>query len=173
MQHAEVDMWVIKAQQGDEKALVALLQHYQTPLLQFAYGITRDSSLAQDATQEAWFTIVKNIRRLQETQAFRSWIYRAVKWAALEQLRSAKKCRADTSLQDVEQVTSSETIHHEVLIGAIKQLPHNEYQAIYLFYFAQLSLVEIALIQEVPVSTVKTRLFRGRTKLKNLLENET
>lgn len=172
MQQVELDMWVIKAQQGDEKALLGLFLHYQTQLIHFAYGITRDRSMAQDATQEAWLTIVKNIRGLQETKAFRSWIYRAVRWAALDQLRIAKIYANGVCEQDVETLPCNEKNRDEGLVATIKQLPHDEYQAIYLFYFAQLTLVEIALIQEVPVGTVKTRLYRGRNKLKNILENK-
>ena len=172
MLQAELDMLVIRAQQGDEPALLLLFEHYQPSLVQFAYRLLRDHYLAQDAVQNAWLRILTSLRGLENPAVFKSWIYRAVKWTATDLLRQVKIQQQRSSEQSVEELVADNSSTHDSLNAALQGLPADEYQAIYLFYFAQLSVVEIALVQEVPVGTVKTRLFRAKAKLKVTLENE-
>lgn len=172
MLQAELDMLVLRAQQGDEPALLLLFEHYQCALLQFAYRLLRDHSLAQDAVQNAWLTTLKNLRALHNPAVFKSWIYRAVSWSATDLLRQAQLQQQRSSTQTVDELVVEPTVNNDELTQALQGLPADEYQAIYLFYFAQLSIIEIALVQEVPVGTVKTRLFRAKAKLKVTLENE-
>lgn len=172
MQQAELDMLVIMAQQGDERALLTLFSHLNPALLQFAYRLTKELSLAQDATQTAWLKVVSHITELKNPRLFRSWLYRAVRWASIDLLRQQQINLSRYAEQGVEDIAEDQTDSNGDLNAAIASLPADEYQAIYLFYFAQLSLLDIALIQEVPVGTVKTRLYRARTKLKIVLENE-
>jgi RNA polymerase sigma factor (sigma-70 family) len=172
MQHAEQEMWVLLAQQGDESALLKLYQCFQPALLQFAFRLTRERSSAHDAVQTAWLKVLQNLRRLEEPAAFKSWLYRGVQWAATDWLRqrSIEESRFSSSQSD--ELSAQEKPVSHGLDALLQQLPAEEYQAVYLFYYAQLQVREIALVQAVPVATVKTRLFRGRAKLKNLMENE-
>lgn len=172
MQQVELDMLVLRAQQGDEPALLLLFQHYHPSLVQFAYRLVRDHSLAQDAVQNAWLKTVSGLRSLQNPLVFKSWIYRSVKWSATDLLRQVQVQQQRFSEQLVEDIVAEPEQAQDELMAALQTLPADEYQAIYLFYFAQLTLVEIALVQEVPVGTVKTRLFRAKAKLKLTLENQ-
>ncbi|KXI29612.1 RNA polymerase sigma factor [Paraglaciecola hydrolytica] len=172
MQQVELDMLVIRAQQGDEPALLLLFEHYQPALLQFAYRLLGEHSAAQDAVQNAWLKTLKNLRALHNPAVFKSWIYRALRWSATDLLRQLHIQQQRSSELAVDEVESENSVAHDSLTAALKGLPEDEYLAVYLFYFTQLSLVEIALVQEVPVGTVKTRLFRAKAKLKVTLEND-
>jgi RNA polymerase sigma factor (sigma-70 family) len=171
MLQAELEMLVLKAQQGDEPALLRLFEHYQPALVQFAYRVLPDHSLAQDAVQNAWLKTLNNLRGLHNPAVFKCWIYRAVKWSATDLLRQCHIQQQRSSTQEVDELVAEQQAIHDELSDALQGLPADEYQAIYLFYFAQLTVVEIALVQEVPVGTVKTRLFRAKAKLKVTLEN--
>ena len=87
MLQAELDLLVMKAQQGNEGALLVLFQHYQPGLVQFAYGLLRDHSHAQDAVQNAWLKTLNKLPGLSHPEVFKSWIYRAVRWSATDILR--------------------------------------------------------------------------------------
>lgn len=171
MVQAELHILVLLAQQGDEKALLCLFNNLQPMAIQFAFKLIGEQSLAQDATQNAWLKVVANLVNLKNPEVFKSWLFRAVRWACLDILRQQQTDKQNISDTPVEDVTDLQVDVNEEVIQAMKTLPDEENQAIYLFYFVQLSLVEIALIQEVPVGTVKTRLFRAKAKLKLQLEN--
>jgi RNA polymerase sigma factor (sigma-70 family) len=175
MQQAELDMLVLMAQQNDERALFLLFEHYQPSLLQFAFRLTRDQQLAQDAVQNMWVKILLSLRRLENPAVFKSWIFRSLKWAAndlLRQRQTNQQRSSDISVEELEQHSTPVTSENDALNTALLQLPVEEYQAVYLFYFEQLTIVDIALVQEVPIGTVKTRLYRGKAKMKLTLETE-
>lgn len=175
MQQAKLDMLVLMAQQGDEHALFLLFEHYQPSLMQFAFRMTGEAQLTQDAVQNMWGKIFIVLRRLENPAVFKSWIFRALKWSVndLLRLRQINQHRqSDLPIEELVAPTMPHADPNDVLNKALSCLPEIEYQAIYLFYFEQMSLVEIGLIQEVPIGTVKTRLFRARAKLKITLENE-
>lgn len=172
MLQAELDLLVMKAQQGNEGALLVLFQHYQPGLIQFAYGLLREQASAQDAVQNAWLKILNKLPSLSHPEVFKSWIYRAVRWSATDILRQRQLQRQRQSEQVPEELAQASEQTNDTLHSALQGLPADEYQAIHLFYFSQLTVVEIALVQEVPVGTVKTRLFRAKAKLKVTLENQ-
>ena len=67
---------VVKAQQGDQQAFESLTVANHSRLYRVAYSILRDRHLAEDATQQAFLDIWRNIRRLKEPAKFNGWSYR-------------------------------------------------------------------------------------------------
>ncbi|MFZ5844534.1 MAG: RNA polymerase sigma factor [Pseudomonadota bacterium] len=182
MKQAEEDLLVLAAQQGNEAAFNYLFRHYFAPLRRFAYQLGADADSAQDAVQEAWIGIAKSLHRLQDVRAFRSWIFRAVRWKVLERVRNQ---RLQTEPLD-------EQLHSEFLLQedagpagaeradpvnrmeqAMAQLPAIDRQALHLFYLQEMRVSEIAIALELPAGTVKSRLHRARQSLKTVLEAET
>ncbi|MCF6193249.1 MAG: hypothetical protein L3J46_02815 [Kangiellaceae bacterium] len=80
MNQAEQDLLVLAAQNGNHQAFGLLARHFHGPLVKFAVKMSRDLELADDAVQESWIKIAKNIRKLKDPRAFKSWIYRLVRW---------------------------------------------------------------------------------------------
>jgi RNA polymerase sigma-70 factor (ECF subfamily) len=143
--------------------------------MRFAYKLCADSQLASDVVQDVWLKSMKSLLRLNDPRTFKSWIYRAVRWRALDQLRQQKK-RADIQqsiARDVQGYESPEPDQSSwTLNEMIASLPEDEKQVIYLFYHEDMRLSEIAIVQDVPLGTVKTRLFRAKAKIKTLLEKQ-
>lgn len=175
MNQAEHDLLVLAAQDGARDAFEALVRHHHRSLLRFALGLCDSPALAQDAVQDAWITVARRLRRLDDPRAFRSWIFRAVRWRTLDLLRRADARAA--RLEDVPEpsddgrgVAASQT---EVdLVAAIEALEPIDRQALDLFYVAGLSIAEIAGVLEIPPGTVKSRLHRARTRLSEILTGE-
>lgn len=177
MEQIKEELLVLAAQQGNFKAFNLLYKRYQAPLLRFAYKLCGDQQIAQDAVQEAWLKCSKTLKRLQDPRAFKSWIYRAVRWRTIDQVRKykLKEISLDTQTAELSESSSEpglEFEQKEELSHLLKQLPEVEQQAIHLFYLEELKLSEIAIVLEVAVGTVKSRLNRARTNLRNQLKTE-
>ncbi len=169
MNQAEQDLLVLTAQNGNQQAFGLLFKFYLKPLVGFAIKLSNDNELSNDAVQEAWIKVAKNIRQLKDPRAFRSWIYRLVRWKLTDLLR--KRSREGNQLEQLnEEITSNlvenETNEDETLSFALSRLPDTEKQIIHLFYLDEMKITEIALILEIPAGTVKSRLNRARQMLK-------
>ena len=175
MLQAEQDALVMLAQNGNEKALAMLFAALQPGLVRFAYKLCNNQQLALDATQDAWLKSIKSLMRLDDPRAFKSWLFRAVRWTVLDIVRKnqseEKKQLALAQASVVEEPLQTEK-NQWSLSEMISDLAEDEKQAIYLFYHEGMRLSEIAVVQEVPLNTVKTRLYRGKVKLKLSLEKK-
>lgn len=176
MKQAEEDLLVIAAQAGNEKAFAYLFRHYHKPLLRFAFGLSRDRQLAQDAVQEAWIRIAGTLRRLDDPRAFRSWIYRAVRWRVLDLLKKPREPVVPLDENSIAQISTSppaESTEAVELSGFMAQLPAIDRQALRLFYLQEMTIAEIAVVLGIPPGTVKSRLNRARTRMRELFEHQT
>ncbi|MCG8572473.1 MAG: sigma-70 family RNA polymerase sigma factor [Spirochaetes bacterium] len=173
MERASEELLVLSAQTGNSKAFNILFKCYNSSLLRFALKICNDSTLAAEAVQEAWINCARNLKKLQDPRAFRSWMYQLVRWRAIDQIRKIrlKQIPFDEAGTDQNDFNSQKsTIDNEDLKSLINQLPAIDQQAIYLFYYEEMKISEIAVVLKIPSGTVKSRLNRARNTLKNKLE---
>lgn len=177
MDAAETALLVIAVQAGDKDALNRLAQHYHKALLRFAYKLCADEQLASDIVQDVWLETSKTLQRLQEPRAFKSWIFRAVRWRCIDQLRRLQR---EEQYQKEQRQSQGEDLldngppdaSNQAVIKFINQLPATEREVLHLFYLEESSVQEVAVILNVPAGTVKSRLNRARNKLKILLEKQ-
>ncbi len=167
---AEADWHVLRAQQGSQRSLAWLFEHFQAPALRFALRTCWDRELAQDAVQEAWLEVAGNLRKLDDPRAFRAWLFRLVRWRALDQLRRNQRHQRGRTDVETSELSAPDTSSKLDLLEQIERLPQIERQVIHLFYLEQCSINEIAAVIEIPVGTVKSRLHRAREQLKTILE---
>jgi RNA polymerase sigma-70 factor (ECF subfamily) len=148
-----------------------------------AYRIVGDADAAADACQEAFLSAYKGIRRFRGG-SFKSWILRIVTNACYDQLRY-KGRRPANSLEEVaenpdysprlvngrerpEDYALRQELNH-VLQEAIKSLPTDQRTVLVLSDVQGFAYQEIADITGVSLGTVKSRLSRARTKLRDYL----
>lgn len=175
MQQAEEDLLVIAAQQGNERAFDRLFKRYHKPLLRFAYKLAADRDIANDAVQDTWIKSTSSIRRLKDPRAYKSWLYRSVKWRVVDIQRQRIKRNEQQYPSEIENLEVKQNITIEdkdELSVAINQLPPVEKQIIHLFYLDEMTLIEISIVLEIAVGTVKSRLNRARKMLKQKFENQ-
>lgn len=174
---AEIDLWVIDAKLGDEKSFEQLFKHFQQGLLRYAYKIYPDPQMAQEAAQRSWIKIAKNVNRLNDHHAFKSWLFQTLHWQMLDLLRKQKNAPVSLDMEVLDslpaQTTKSSQVNsqHSELHFHISQLADIDKQAIHLFYLEELSLQEIHIVLNIPIGTIKSRLNRARHVLKNKLIN--
>ncbi len=179
MHQAEQDLLVLEAQNGNDKAFECLIQYFHPQLIKFANQLCSDPAMAKDATQDVWLSIGKPLRRLSDPRAFKSWLFRAVRWRVLDLVKV--NAREQESVECPEYLDNpfltvefdDSNIELRPLRKAIEQLPQQERATIYLFYMAEFSVKQIARVLEIPLGTVKSRLSRARKILKQQLTQPT
>lgn len=173
---------MLAAQTGNQRAFTALFKLHHRSLLRFASKFCNDHDLARDAVQDAWLETIRALPGLRDPRAFRSWLYRRVRWRLLDAMRSSKRLArqswqdindtAQASIDDTTQVAQAQTDDSSRLQVALARLPLIDRQAIELFYLQQLQINEIAIVLEIPAGTVKSRLYRARKLLRELLAGD-
>jgi RNA polymerase sigma factor (sigma-70 family) len=167
MEKAQIALWVMEAQQGSKASLAALYQHFQPLLFSYAYKSCNNNSLADDAVHNAWLKVMQGLKKLQEPHAFRSWLYRAVRWQLLDQGR-----RVEHQVLDEQQMMAASEDSDMDLLRLVNQLPDDEREVIELFYLHELTVDEVSDILQLASGTIKSRLFRARKTLKQLYSGE-
>ena len=168
---------VISYQAGDKESCELLVRRWNKKLCLHAYGYVRDWALAKDITQDTWSTILTKIHMLRDSNSFGSWAMTITTRKSLDAVARRKKWQHRTveSLPisaDDENRGDSKEQRIARLQRAMQNLPFDQRMVLKLFYLESYSIKEISRITKVSTSTVKTRLFRAREKLKEVLKNE-
>jgi RNA polymerase sigma-70 factor (ECF subfamily) len=171
-----------RAQQGDTAAFGRLVERHQAVVFRIAYRLLRNRQEAEDVAQEAFVKAYQSLDRFDIERPLAPWLYRIARNTALNWL---KRTRPEVSLIEEalpagaipgpeEQVLAAE---HRVetrarLRKAITALQPNYRRAIELRHFEGLSYRQMSEALGVPLSDVKSWLFRARRKLRDMLEEE-
>lgn len=167
MLQSQLELLVISAQRGNQAAFTELINHFHGPLTHYAIRLCGDTELAKDAVQETWITTTKKIRKLNDPKAFQCWLYKTLRWRITDLVRKqpiTEKISTEVETPYINVNNKSD------LLKMIVQLPLYEQEVVHLFYLEQMKIAEIAIIQNIPAGTVKSRLNRARKQLKNLFE---
>ena len=165
---------VVRCQLGEPAAFDALVQRWSPPLWRHAMAVTRDHDAAQDLVQDIWLRVLRNLHGLRQSERFRAWIFGIAHRALMDHLRgrySDAHAAVDTDEQTVVADDSDETAGIDLAHG-LAALPPVEREVIALFHLEQLSLVEISDALQIPLGTVKSRLFRARALLRRHFQHE-
>lgn len=168
---------VVRIRAGDPSALGSLYHTYAMPGIRTALLITRNQESAEDALQEAFVQVMRNIGSLRDPGAFRSWFYRvlinAAKRLARYRSRVVSLDLSKLDLADPSSVLPDEaTVHSEevqALRKALGELPDLYRVPMILRYYTGLSEQETAATMGIPLGTLKTRLHTARKILQDRL----
>ena len=178
--HLSDEALVALVARGDEAAFAELYDRYD----RLAYGlcrhILREESLAQDAVQEAFLTIWRSASRFSSDRApARVWIMTLVHRRAVDLVRHHERRRAEQLPQQEEagDTGADEAVwlrlQRERVRDALRQLPDQQREAIELAYFGGFTQSELAERLGQPLGTIKSRMFSGLARLRELLDDAT
>jgi len=165
----ELAALVIRARDGDRDAFGAVVRRFQDMAVGYGYSLIGDLPLAEDAAQEAFLESYICLPQLREPAAFPGW-FRRIVFKQCDRITRGKRIRLEP-LDDIE-VTHSPAEKGEMkdqMWKAIDALPEHERSVVMLFYLSGYSQKEIGAFLDVPVSTVKKRLFSARLRLREML----
>lgn len=176
------------ARNGDRGAFETLVDLYQDKMYYLAFRMLGNTQEAEDVAQETFLRVYSNLDRYDESHKFSTWIYRIANNLCIDRLRKRKpiySLDADTSdgegmdgyasLQSADQLPEDQLVlseTQETVREAIDKLPDKYKSVVILRYLHDLSLQEIGEILDMPVTTVKTRVHRGREALRKKLEGK-
>jgi RNA polymerase sigma factor (sigma-70 family) len=169
----EIASLVARARDGDKDAFNALVRRFQDAAVGYAYGRLGDFQLAEDAAQEAFLTAWRELRKLREAAAFPGWFrqivhtqcHRLTRGKALLTVPLGEAVEVATRQPDPAAVAEANQQHDRVS-RAVATLHENERMVIALFYLGGYSLAEISEFLAVPLNTSKSRLHKGRKRLR-------
>jgi len=158
--------------QGSSEAFTELFQRYKQPIYGFFCRRVSDAAHAEELTQETFFALLRAAARYQPRALFRTYLY-AIGFKILRAHHRKAAFRAaflghGNSLPDPAKQDSTES--GLWVRRAVEKLESMDREIVMLREFEQLSYAEIRDLLELPVNTVRSRLFRARTALRELLE---
>jgi RNA polymerase sigma-70 factor (ECF subfamily) len=177
---------VSRARSGDTAAFDALILRHQDRVYNMAYRMLGNREDALDLSQEVFLTVFRSLGRFEAKARFSTWLYRVTVNRGRDELRrrgSVKHTRpqsidAARNGENPREIASAGPPPPEEAVGremrerveeAIGDLPADTRDVLVLRDREDLSYEEIAEILEIPVGTVRSRLNRARTLLKELL----
>jgi RNA polymerase sigma-70 factor (ECF subfamily) len=154
----------------DKEAFKELYNLYANQAIRTAIAITKSNATASDVVQETFIRVYKNIDRFDNIKAFKPWFYKIL----INECNRVMKTSSNVVYledSDKEAISGSsadmyEFQEYEDLYTAIKSLDDDVRIPIVLKYLKGFKEEEIADILTLNLNTVKSRLFRGRQKLK-------
>ena len=166
----------------EEEALEALVDQYGSTLYRVAFSILRNPTDAEDAVQETFLRVLRHRDALGEVRDHRVWLIRIVWNIVLDRKRRAKTRPETDDVAELARVLPANGLsaeqraaaaqHHAHVLACVEQLPAKEREVLMLSAFEELSSVEIAAVLGITESSVRSRLFRARNLMADLLHHE-
>ncbi|CAG9620360.1 RNA polymerase sigma factor [Sutcliffiella rhizosphaerae] len=165
---------------GEEDFYIELMDKYGEELARLSYTYVKDYQIAEDIVQDVFMKLYMNKDKFRGESSYKTYLFRITINCCYDYLRSAayKKSKLLTTLTNMfkgaehtEDLIIKKTENY--MVGQeILSLPLKDREIIILYYYKDLSMVEIADLFNISLNTVKSRLFRARTKLKDKLKGE-
>ena len=177
--HLSDEALVALVARADENALAELYDRVGRIAYGIALRVLRDDRLAEDAVQEGFLAVWRGAAAFRADRAKAStWILTLVHRRAVDLVRREERRRAEPLPEEPSSLGSSETTEEaawlryerERVQAALGQLPDSQREAIELAYYGGFTQSELAERLGVPVGTVKSRMFSGLARLRELLD---
>ncbi|MCP3977453.1 MAG: sigma-70 family RNA polymerase sigma factor [bacterium] len=162
---------------GDLAAFDELMRAHENRVFGICLRMLRDREAALDVAQETFLTVFRKADRYRAEAAFSTWLYRVTMNACYDYLRRTKRRRADSLPEGhdpadprAQDPLESAEIRPDIE-AALDQIPEEFRSAVVLVDLQGLAIDQTAEILGVPSGTVKSRVFRGRRLLAEILGN--
>ncbi len=176
---------VERALAGDGDAFGEVVRRWERKIYALAYGITGSAEEARDATQETFINAYRNLPRFRGEAQVSSWLHRIAVNQCITRQRRART-RAETGLEEEVEAgrehfistgpeaspahASESKQRAEAVRRAVASLPQELREVVLMKEFEELTFQEIADALQIPLSTVKSRLYTALKQLRLKLE---
>ena len=173
------DDLILRSKHGDLESFNRLVEKYQREVYNLALRMLGQASAADDATQEAFISAFRGIGQFRSGN-FRAWMLRITANACRDQLRSLRRhptapldelildTEVDRSAQSPEDYAINRELGSEIA-NALLTIPNKQRLAVVLYDIEGLSYEEIAQVMNCSLGTVRSRISRGRERLRHCL----
>lgn len=175
--HLSDEAIVALVARSDQSALAELYDRFGQVAYSVALRILRDEKLAEDAVQEGFLAAWRNADRFMPERAQAStWLLTLVHRRAVDLVRRENRRRAEALPEDTDYAASDSAeddawlrFERERVQAALSKLPDQQREALELAYYGGFTQSELAERLGQPVGTIKSRMFTGLARLRELL----
>jgi RNA polymerase sigma-70 factor (ECF subfamily) len=168
--HGDDELLAIRCQMGEPAGFDDLIARWHGPLWTYVRRLVGDDEAAKEVVQDVWVRVIRGIGRLRDGAKLRAWLFGIARRTLMDRLRDqyATPIDADIDVSELPAGTATDDLDEDLqeLESALARLPLVEREVLTLFYLDELSLTEVGEALQVPVGTIKSRLFRARRMLK-------
>lgn len=164
-----------QAAKGDSEAFSQLFLKYKTLVYRVVYRLLRIQEDVDDAVQQTFIEVYKSLPGYEGKSKFTTWLYRIAVNVSIQHLR---KRRSDTFSDFDPEILPSESNKdnlehlelHKQIETALDAIPIKKRIVVVLHDIEERTMEEIAAILNIPLGTVKSRLFHGRDEMRKKLQ---
>ena len=153
------------------QSLEELIEAYQKSLYAAAFNICRNTDDANDVVQDTFIQYYTTKKQFQDEEHLKAWLLRVAINRAKDISRSFWK-KNRLSIEDYADAVPFESREETGLFEALMRLPEKYREVIHLYYYEDLSIKETARILRITEGSVKMRLSRGRSFLRDVFKEE-
>lgn len=161
-----------------EQLLEKAMKEYGDQLARLAYAYVKEEEIAKDLVQNTFIKCYTKITSFRHESTIKTWLYRITINECKDYLKSWSYKKSRMMEFYYGNKSSAISTEEEALkkweIGRVKNsiftLPPKYREIIFLYYYEELTMEEIADLLGLPLSTVKSRITRGRVRLKQEME---
>jgi RNA polymerase sigma-70 factor (ECF subfamily) len=170
MTNAEDDILVRQALQADPESFEQLCRRYYPSLVAVADSILLDSHLAQDAAQETLAHACRQLPRLRRPERFGPWVVAICRNVARDMLRDRMKRRQPIEDHRLQGEAPPDDAQSEVLTEALRQLPQQLREAVFLRFYDGMSYEQMAKVLGATPQSIDGRLRRAKKQIAAFLK---
>jgi RNA polymerase sigma-70 factor (ECF subfamily) len=162
------------ANKGDEEAMNTLYFRYREWVYGFAFRLCGNKEDAQEILQEVFIYFFNKFPGFELRSSLKTFLYPVVKNVTISNTRKKRKIVHfnDTSVQNISDERLNWDVELEILSEYLEGFSKNDKELVFLRYYDELQLAEIAEVFNVPVGTIKSRLNRLLARLREKIKNK-
>ena len=182
MEHSLKEI-IIKAKNGDNDAIAYLYETYYKDVYYTCFKLLQNENVAADMTQETFIKAFEQLGKLVEEEKFKSWICQIANHMSLNYIKRSKIIEFgnidsdDTALNipDETSKTPEEIMVDkdvaQILLQAVEKLPYDQRLCVFMYYYQNMSVKEIAEQMGCSENTIRGKLRYANSNLRKYIEN--
>ena len=156
-------------QAASDREIVRIVEMYSDMLLRIALNRVNSIAEAEDVVQSTFERLMKRQPRFENREHEKAWL---IKTAIRICIDEARKNARHVSVPLNEEIAAAYSEESFELLDTIRQLPEKDRDAVYLFYYEEYTVREIAKLLGEREGTTRSRLSRARQKLRTIMEGD-
>lgn len=172
MPGARLERILLKAREGDQDAFAEIVREHESMVYSIALHAVREMGVAEELAQDVFLQLYRSLGEIESAQHLIFWLRRVTANRCIDVLRRASRTR--TRLDEIPEPFVHPCHEDPLLRGRLRnlvaELPDTQRLAIILRYQEEMEPAEISAALSVPVSTIKSHLYRALTALRSSLD---
>ncbi len=171
---------ILEIRGGNTHAFSNLVDGYKDLVFTLAIRMLGNREEAEEVSQDVFIKVYKSLPNFKGDSKVSTWVYRIAYNTCLDRIKKIKKKRMHTDLNHIDQIAYADldTAYHKMVMAersemierCLSKLSAEDAGVLTLFYLEEKNLQEMEETTNIPVNTLKVRLFRARKRLASVME---